>query len=87
MVKAFFEARDKGLTECVLLEIPTKGKSHLEIAGLVEKNIRRSDYIGQMQDGKLYALLCNTDEDGAMRVIWRFKEAGYKTHIVREAAV
>lgn len=87
LVKAFFEARDKGLTECVLLEIPTKGKSHLEIAGLVEKNIRRSDYIGQMQDGKLYALLCNTDEDGAMRVIWRFKEAGYKTHIVREAAV
>ncbi len=87
LVKAFFEARDKGLTECALLEISAKGRSQIETAEAIEKQIRQSDYIGQLADGRLCALLCNTDEAGAAPVIKRFQEAGYKSRILKEVAV
>lgn len=83
LVKAYLTARNKGLTECTVLEIDIKGKnlekSGDELAGLM----RQSDYIGKMSDGRLCALLSNTDSKDAEFVIKRFAKTGYNS-VIRE---
>lgn len=83
LVKAYLTARNKGLTECTVLEIDIEGKnlekSGDELAGLM----RQSDYIGKMSDGRLCALLSNTDSKDAEFVIKRFAKTGYNS-VIRE---
>ncbi len=83
LVKAYLTARNKGLTECTILEIDIEGKNlekcGSELAGLM----RQSDYIGKMSDGRLCALLSNTDNKDAEFVIKRFGKTGYKS-VIRE---
>ncbi len=43
LVKVFFEARDKGLTECTLLEIMTENKKYDEAILALGKCIRQTD--------------------------------------------
>lgn len=80
LAKAFFQARDKGLTECALLEIETKEAGLERAAAVLGRSMRQSDYMGVMKGGKLCVLLSNTDEKNAGRVIERFKNAGYESH-------
>lgn len=86
LAKAFFDARDKGLTECTLLEIMTEENStaYERAAFVLGKNIRQTDYIGTLKDGGLYVLLSNTDEKHAGEVIARFGTAGYESRPRRE---
>lgn len=81
LVKAYLTARNKGLTECTILEIDIEGKNlekcGSELAGLM----RQSDYIGKMSDGRLCALLSNTDSKDAEFVMKRFEKTGYKSEI------
>lgn len=83
LVKAYLTARNKGLTECTVLEIDIEGKnleeSGDELAGLM----RQSDYIGKMSDGRLCALLSNTDSKDAEYVVKRFAKTGYNS-VIRE---
>lgn len=79
LVKAFFDARDKGLTECTLLEILTRNGSYGYAYAALESSIRATDYIGILEDGKLYVLLSNTDEEHAASVIDRFRKSGYES--------
>lgn len=79
LVKAFFEARDKGLTECTLLEVDTGDISLTQAAPALGRNMRQTDYMGLLADGHLYALLSNTDEKNAGYVIERFKNSGYES--------
>lgn len=83
LVKAYLTARNKGLTECTVLEIDIEGKnlekSGDELAGLM----RQSDYIGKMSDGRLCALLSNTDSKDAEFVVKRFAKTGYNS-VIRE---
>ncbi len=79
IVNAFFEARDKGLTECTLLEISAKEDDCWKAASDLEKHIRQTDYMGIFGDGKLYILLSNTDRENAGRVMERFKSSGYES--------
>ncbi len=79
IANAFFEARDKGLTECTLLEISAKDGNCWKAASALEKHIRQTDYMGVLGDGTLYILLSNTDREHAGRVIDRFKSSGYES--------
>lgn len=45
-------------------------------------NLRQTDYLGTMKDGKLYVLLVNTEKEEAAIVMERFLEAGYESEIV-----
>ena len=87
LVKAYLTARNKGLTECTVLEIDIEGKnlekSGDELAGLM----RQSDYIGKMSDGRLCALLSNTDSKDADYVIKRFAKTGYNSVIQEDVGI
>lgn len=85
LVTAFLEARDKGLTQCTLLEVSSKGHDLEAVAGALSKSIRQTDYMGLFQHGKLCVLLSNTDDENALRVIARFREAGYESRPVKGA--
>ena len=75
LVKAFFDAKSKGLTECSLIRIEKPGSTWEEAAGELVSLLRQSDYLGLLQDG-LYVLLPNTDAENARWVITRFEEKG-----------
>ena len=83
LVRAFFGAKANGLTECALLEIGAEDRRHA--AEVLGKNMRQTDYMGMMEDGRFYILLSNTDEKNAEGVIGRFQSAGYGC-ILREGA-
>lgn len=85
LTKAFFEARDKGLTECSLLEIAgVREYNRKAAAGILSSQIRQTDYLGILH-GNLYALLSNTDQNGARSVAERFLTKGYHSEIKEEA--
>lgn len=81
LVKAFFEAKEKDLTECAFLEILVEPPFYKEAAVALNNNMRETDYMGILQDGKLYVLLANTDEKGAGFVMERFQTAGYQSRL------
>lgn len=86
LVYAFFEAKGKGLTECALLEVQTGDYSCEQAATVLGDNIRSSDYMGVLEDGKLYVLLSNTDAKNAEMVRDRFARSGYES-LLKEAVV
>lgn len=86
LVLAFLEARKEGLTECALLEIQAGGPSYERVADVLSAHIRSTDYLGILENGKLYALLCNTNENSVNGVIERFRSAGYDS-LLKEAEV
>ena len=81
LVTAFFDARRYGLTECTLLKIQHTAENFKETAEQLEKKLRQTDYFGVLVDG-LYVLLPNTDEEGAVGVIERFKDFGFDSSVV-----
>lgn len=86
LAKAFFNARQKGLTECALLEIKgVEEHNRKEAARALGTQMRQTDYLGVLRGNHLYALLSNTDQDGARSVIERFQEQGYLSEIKGEA--
>lgn len=86
LAKAFFEARQKGLTECALLEIKGVGENNRkEAARALGTQMRQTDYLGVLRGNHLYVLLSNTDQEGARSVIERFQAQGYRSEIRGEA--
>lgn len=82
LVEAYQKAKKKNLTECTLLQIQAD-PSECERAGeVLLKNLRQTDYIGTMEDGRLYVLLANTVRKEAEIVISRFDAAGFKSIVV-----
>ena len=49
--------------------------------------MRQSDYLGTLEDDKLYALLSNTNSRDAEFVLKRFEDAGYTCRIAEEVAI
>ncbi len=78
LAKAFFDAREKGLTEYVLLEILAEGENYEKVAGTLGSSIRQSDYMGILNGGRLYVLLSNTNRENAGGIMERFRSAGYE---------
>lgn len=86
LVKAFLEAKGRGLTECTLVEIVTGYQNYEQAAALLASCIRQTDYMGTMEGGKLYILLSNTDLENAEGVRDRFRKLGYES-LLKEAVV
>lgn len=85
LVRAFFGAKANGLTECALLEIVAEDRR--QAAEVLGKNMRQTDYMGVLEDGRFYILLSNTDEKNAEGVIGRFQSAGYGCLLREEAGI
>lgn len=83
LIKAFFEAKSKHLTECCLLEIITENtyEGQRKTSSDLEKIIYNTDYIGILDDGKLYILLTNTSDNQAGFIIDKIKKCGYDSKI------
>lgn len=81
LAKAFFDAKEKGLTEYVLLEILAEGENYEKVAGTLGSAIRQTDYLGIMKGGRLYALLSNTSRENVGGIIERFRKAGYESRV------
>ena len=86
LAKAFFDAREKGLTEYVLLEILTEDENYENVGKTLGNAIRQTDYLGILKEGKLYALLSNTNKDNISGIRERFRSAGYECR-VEEAVI
>lgn len=86
LVIAFLKARNQGLTECALLEVQTGYQGYEQAAAVLNGCIRQTDYLGVLENGKLYALLSNTNEENVEGVVERFQRAGYES-LVKEAEV
>ncbi len=82
LVMAYQKAEKKNLTECTLLRLGTLQDKYELVAQVLMRNLRQTDYLGTLNDGKLYVLLANTDREEAEIVIQRFAKAGYKSEIV-----
>ena len=86
LVKTFLEAKEKGLTECTLLEIVMGYEDYEQISLHLACNIRQSDYMGIMEGGKLYILLSNTDATNAEVVRVRLHKLGYNS-VLKETMI
>lgn len=87
LAKAFFDAKDKGLTEYVLMEILTAERNYEYVADRLGNTIRQTDYLGIFKGGRLYVLLPNTSKENMGGIIERFKELGYECQIDEEAVL
>lgn len=81
LVKAFCSAREKGLTEYVLLEVLAEGEDYEDVARTLGGAIRQTDYLGIFEGGKLCVLLSNTGSENMGGIMERFKSAGYDSRV------
>ena len=84
LVKAYLNAREKKLTECALVVFEEGETSREEAAGILSGMMRQSDYLGELPDGKMYALLANTSAEDAGMVVERFRSAGFPCRMKEE---
>lgn len=87
LVSAFLKAEAKGLTECSLIRIDLEGMNRDEVAAIVEKSLRQSDYYGKLDDNAIYALLSNTSEKDAQFVLKRFEDKQLNARIVSDGGL
>ncbi len=87
LVKAYLNARDKGLTQCALLSVDTKENDRDEVGKRLIKLLRQSDYVGELEGGKMYALLANTSAKDATMVRERFEKEGVSCQIQEDVFV
>ncbi|MCI8884671.1 MAG: NAD(P)-dependent oxidoreductase [Dorea sp.] len=87
LAKAYSDAKDKGLTEYMLLEILTGGENYERVGRAVGSAIRQTDYLGILRGGRLYVLLANTNKESVGGVIGRFEDLGYECRIDEEAVL
>jgi nucleoside-diphosphate-sugar epimerase len=83
LIRAFINARKKGLTECAILKVRTKS-SLVNDSNILLRLIRSSDYLGELDEGYIYILLANTNNRDAHYVTKRINEAGYSYTIPEE---
>lgn len=81
LLKAFLDAKKKGLTECVLVEFEMGYRDYKSISPEVACKIRLTDYMGVLNGGKFYILLANTDMKSAEIVLERFRSIGFRSEI------
>ena len=87
LVTAYLNASEKQLTECTLIEVEL-GEVSLEEAGnRLGAQMRQSDFLGELQDGRVYALLANTRPKDAAVVLQRFRDSGFNCRITEEVSL
>ena len=86
LVQAYYNAKKKNLTECTLLQIECDSATFKRSEEILLDNLRQTDYLGTMDDGKLYVLLSNTVKTEAQIVVNRFMKAGFNSRIIDRIA-
>lgn len=81
LVSSYYRAKDKDLVECTLLKIE---QSSIQVGKQIQQQLRSSDYVGTMSDGKIYVLLANTSVESAYIVQERIARNGYITEVVEK---
>lgn len=85
LVKAYLNARDRDLTECTLMSVDiSEDMTNKAASDAISPMVRQSDYLGKLKDGKLYALLANTNNKDAEFVKKRFFEKGFPCKVEEE---
>ena len=88
LIRAFFNAKHRDLTECCAVEVKGVDDTNFSEAWpVVGKTLRATDYMGRREDGRLCLLLCNTNEKNAEFVMNRLKELGYDSELRGDAEV
>lgn len=85
LLKAFLNARARGLTDCTLLRCG--GENPFSKTEQIRAMLRQSDYLGTLDDANLYLLLSNTTPRDARVVQGRMMEKGLEVEIVEEPAL
>ena len=86
LVNAFLEAKEKGLTECALVEVDMGYEGYDDVSTQIACNIRQTDYMGLLKGEKLYILLANTDLKNAEVVQERLRKLGYESTLKEDVA-
>lgn len=81
---AFMSAENKGLTDSTLLRVNSASNDTKQNGVFLEAKLRDTDYIGTLEDGKLYILLSNTSKEHSLHVIERMAILGVDIEIVEE---
>lgn len=87
LVRAYLNAKTKNLTECTLVSIDTGIMQKVKISQELSPLVRQTDYLGELKDGKVYALLSNTSTNDAEFVRRRFIEKGFPCQIEEDVAI
>ena len=81
LLRAYMNARNRNLTEFVLLRVDLGEKKWDDASREIVKALRNSDYMGQLSDGEFYVLLSNTSPNNAGFVMNRFDKMGFPSEI------
>ena len=81
LLRAYMNARNRNLTEFVLLRVDLGAKKWDDASREIVKALRNSDYMGQLSDGQFYVLLSNTSPNNAGFVMNRFDKMGFPSEI------
>ncbi|MDR2042814.1 MAG: NAD(P)-dependent oxidoreductase [Clostridium sp.] len=84
LVRAYLGAQRKNLARYAVLAIDTQERQQEEAGAQLGKMLRQTDFLGKLDDGKLYALLSNTDRSSAEFVVRRLSDAGYTSSVQEE---
>ena len=87
LLKAYLSASRKGLTVCSILKLEVDDNNYEKAGEILSNKLRKTDYLGKLEDGNLYALLSNTNQKDTEFVINRFQEVGYASAIPEELNV
>ena len=83
LMHAYVNAEKKGWTQCTVLELLTGEGVDIKAAGQeIAGILRQHDYVGMLDNGRIFVLLSNTREEEASIVIGRIAEKGYGCRIV-----
>ncbi len=83
LLKAYIKAKKRGLADCVVLRVyEEKGMDPEVVSEDVGACLRNTDYVGRIQDKKLYILLPNANREAALVVSERIAAKGYRSAIM-----
>lgn len=86
LASAFLLAREKGLTQCTLINLETGGLSVEELDLKMSSLVRTSDYVGCRNDGRVQVLLSNSAPADSEFVLKRIQNAGMICYMEEETA-
>ena len=87
LLEAYRNASLNELTEYGLLRIPCPQQRQKDTIGLLLQVLRKTDYIGSLSDGNLYALLSSTDQKGCEIVQKKLEGLGVWAEITEESGL
>ena len=87
LVGAYRKAGEENLTEYTLLRIDCSREEQEEKIHTLHQMLRESDYIGNLYDGELYALLTSTDHRGCTFVQKNFEARNIRSTIMEEGGL